>query len=282
MTACMRWKPGRVQSWRRPSDGGFNPASYGVQAIPDDTTAEDFVTRLHYSGSYVNARQRYGLFDLTGPQPILAGVAVLSVPSNKLVLTNVFPKLTAYYESLELGRFVLVDAVPANGESWFLAEVRRLAAATGIRGIVSFSDPVRRTTLAGQEVMPGHWGLIYQASNAVYTGQSTKRWEWLLPDGTVFSARTAQKIRKQEKGHLYAERLLMAHGARPPRAGERPADWLATALDQARARKFVHPGKHRYAFAAGTTRRARQAVTINPRPRPYPKADLGQLDMFGA
>lgn len=128
--------------------------------------------------------------------------------------------------------------------------------------------------------MPGHVGIIYQASNAVCTGQSTARPEWLLPDGTVFSGRTAQKIRKQEKGHEYAERLLVAHGARPPRAGERPADWLAIALDQARARRFQHPGKHRYAFAGGVTREARQAVTIEPRARPYPKDDLGQLDLF--
>ena len=279
MTACMRWQPGRVQSWRRPSDGGFNPAAYGVAPITDPD-AKAFVCGLHYSGTYPAVRQRYGLFDITGPAPVLAGVAVLSVPAGgEPVLTSVFPALAPLTESLELGRFVLVDEVPANGESWFLAEVRRLAAARGIRGIVSFSDPVRRTTTDGQVVMPGHVGVIYQASNMRYTGRSTPRTDWLLPDGTVFSPRAMQKIRKQERGHEYAERQLIAAGARAPRAGERPADWMASALADV-GRRVRHPGKHRYACALGSTRRDRQAVTIDPRPRPYPKADLGQLAMF--
>ena len=32
----------------------------------------------HYSGSYVSALRRYGLYDITGPAPGLVGVAVLS------------------------------------------------------------------------------------------------------------------------------------------------------------------------------------------------------------
>jgi hypothetical protein len=278
----MRWQPGRIQSWRRPEDGGFNPASYGVAAIgkPD---AVDFVTRHHYSRTYVASKLQYGLFDTTGPAPVLVGVAALSSPvGGPPVLTGVFPGLEPLSESLELGRFVLVDEVPANGESWFLAEVRRLAAGTGVRGIVSFSDPVRRTTADGHVVMPGHIGVIYQASGMRYTGPSTPRTEWLLPDGTMFSPRAAQKVRKQERGHEYAERQLVAFGARPRRAGESPASWLATAADDAGVRRIRHPGKHRYACAIGTTRRERSAVVIELRPRPYPKADLGQQAMWEA
>ena len=278
MTACMRWQPGRVQSWRRPADGGFNPARYGVQAITDPA-AKAFVTGLHYSGTYPAATQRYGLFDLTGQAARLLGAAVLSVPASKTVLTAVFPRLEPYSESIELGRFVLRDEVPANGESWFLAEVRRLAARQGIRGIVSFSDPVARTTTAGQVVMPGHVGVIYQASNAVYTGRATARTLVLLPDGQVFSARAAQKIRARDRGHEYAERQLVALGASAPRAGERPGDWLAAALDDVGARRIRHPGNHRYAFTVGA-RADRARVMVAPRPRAYPKASLGQLAMF--
>jgi hypothetical protein len=73
---CQRWQPGGIPSWRRPEDGGFNPARYGVQPISEDT-AKAFVTGLHYSRTYPAARQRYGMFDLTGPAAALAGVAVL-------------------------------------------------------------------------------------------------------------------------------------------------------------------------------------------------------------
>ena len=127
--------------------------------------------------------------------------------------------------------------------------------------------------------MPGHVGVIYQASNAVYTGRGTPRTLILLPDGQVFSARAAQKIRAGERGHEYAERQLVAFGARSPRAGERPASWLAAALDDIGARRIRHPGNHRYAFPCGQ-RAQRAKVSVAPPPRAYPKASLGQVAMF--
>lgn len=269
MTACQRWLPGGVPSWKRPCDGGFDPDRYGVAPLGEDD-ARQFVIAHHYSRSYPAAVLRYGLFDLTTASPALAGVAVLSVPASKRVLTKAFPHLEPYEQSLELGRFVLADPVPANGESWFLARCSRLAAEAGLRGLVMFSDPVPRTRADGMLVMPGHVGVIYQAVNAVYTGRATRRTLTLLPDGTVFSARSAQKIRRQECGHEYAERTLIAWGARPPRTGEKPAAWLAAALGDVHARRLRHPGNHRYLFRLGT-RRERTRTVIALRPRPYPK-----------
>ena len=113
MTACQRWLPGGTPSWKRPCDGGFDHGRYGVAAIGEDDTRQ-FVTAHHYSRSYPAAVLRYGLFDLTAA-PVLAGVAVMSVPASKRVLTNAFPDLEPYRQTLELGRFVLTDPVPANG-----------------------------------------------------------------------------------------------------------------------------------------------------------------------
>ena len=271
MTACQRWNR-RQHSWRRPEDGGFDPARYGVAVIPGDSTAKAFVLEHHYSGSYPAAAHRYGLYDLAGGAPELAGVAVLSVPASRQVLTGVFPGLEPYTESLELGRFVLTDHVAANGESWFLGHVLRLAAAEGVRGVVSFSDPVPRYDEDGRVTMPGHLGVIYQASNATYTGRGTPRTLTLLRDGTVFSDRAKQKIRAQDRGHEYAEAVLIAHGAQPMRAGEDPAAWLAQALADAGARKQRHPGNYRYAFRAGVTRAQRAGVAIALAAQPYPKA----------
>jgi hypothetical protein len=269
MTACQRWSPGRVPSWRRPEDGGFDPARYGVAPV-DETPAKDYVTARHYSGTFVAARLRYGLFDLAGARPRLAGVAVLSVPTSKRVLTRAFPRLEPYAQSLELGRFVLDQDVAANGESWFLGQLFRLAALAGIRGIVSFSDPLPRRTAAGLLVMPGHVGTIYQATNATYTGRATPRTLALLPDGTVLNDRARQKVRKQEAGHEYAEARLIALGARPLAAGQNPAAWLAEALNAAGARKVRHPGNHRYLFLVGETRRDRRSVRVTLPARPYP------------
>jgi hypothetical protein len=271
--ACMRWSPGAVQSWRRPGDGGFDPGRYAVAELPD-ADAKAFVLARHYSGTYPAARLRYGLTDRASG--VLAGVAVLSVPASARVLSRVFPSLEPYAESLELGRLVLADEVPSNGESWFVARAFRLAAAGGIRGVVSFSDPVPRRRADGTLVMPGHVGTVYQALGAEYTGRGTPRTLALLPGGVVFSPRAMQKIRAGERGHEYAERRLVALGAEPMRPGHDPAAWLAAALDDAGARPFRHQGNHRYAFRLGVGRRTRAAVTIALPGRGYPKSpDLG-------
>lgn len=263
MSACtQRWKE-RRHSWRHPDDGGFDRRRYDVATL-DEGRARAFVEQHHYTGSYPAARLRYGLWERTQ----LVGVAVLSVPVQRAVLTTVFPTLEPYQESLELGRFVLLDAVPANGESWFLARVWELAAAEGLRGVVSFSDPVRRASLDGLVVLPGHVGLIYQASNARYLGRATARTLHLLPDGTVLSARALQKVRADERGHAAVERLLVSFGAPARARDQQGSGWLREALAAARVRSLSHPGNHRYAFVLG---RARTRVQVGLRALPYPK-----------
>jgi len=296
----MRWSPGGRQSWRRRRDGGFDGSLYEVREIwPRE--AAPFVTSVHYLHSMPSVRRCYGLFEKASRE--LVGAAVLSTPTSKLTIPKVFPEL-APIEAAELGRFVLLDRVPANGESHFLGQVRHLAARPAVltdpkkkddpkerekkvplRGLVMFSDPVARRLPDGTVVMPGHWGTSYQASGCRYLGPSGKSTEAVFRDGTVFNRRTMQKVRSQEQGHAYAERMLVARGARPMRPGEHPARWLREALDAAQARRFDHPGKFKYAIALGVTRADRAAVLIAGAldHTAYPKRDLGQLelDLFG-
>ncbi|WP_240529881.1 hypothetical protein [Streptomyces mangrovisoli] len=166
---------------------------------------------------------------------------------------------------------MLLDACPGNAESWFLARCFEALLADGVRGIVSFADPVPRRTSSGVLVMPGHVGTIYAASNAVYTGRATARTVKVLPDGTVFD-RTAQKIRRQEQGHEYAVGQLVALGARRPQPGGDPALWLREALTTVGARNVHHRGAHRFVFRLGRTRREREEIELGlPAVRPYPK-----------
>lgn len=260
---CQRWTA-RQHSFRHRRDGGFDADRYAVESV-DHSVARAYVLANHYSGTWPSDRLRYGLFD--GGR--LAGVMILGIPVQAKVLSGVFD-LEPYYESLELSRFVLDDSCPANSESWFLARGFEMAAAAGIRGVVSFADPVPRR-VAGQLLFPGHIGTIYQASNALYTGRSVARTVSLLPTGEVFNDKTKQKIRKQEKGHEAAEQRLIALGARAPSAGERPADWLAEALEAAGAVKLRHRGCHRYAFTLGETRAQRRRVRVLLPSDRYPK-----------
>lgn len=266
----MRWRA-RRQSWRHPADGGFYRRAYSVVPI-SDRAAKTYVLRHHYQGTYVASRFRFGLFEeRTG---VLVGVAVFSVPVQRAVLTNAFPSLVPYAESLELGRFVLHDRVPANGETFFLARCLRLLGPEGIRGVVSFSDPVARRDALGRLVFPGHLGAIYQAGSATYDGRGKARTLLLLPDGRVLNARAISKLRRLERGHRYVEELLRQHGS-PPRRGAEPRAWLPEALQAAGVRQLRHPGCHRYLFRVGGRVQRHFVALPAPLPAPTTLDDLG-------
>ena len=266
---CQRWNE-RQHSWRHRSEGGFDAARYEVLPVTTPV-AKAYVERHHYSASYPADKLRFGLFDREAAA--LVGVAVLSVPSQAKVLTGPFPYLEPYVESLELGRLVLADSVPSNAETWMLRKVFDMAADCGVRGVVSFSDPVARKAQDGSIVMPGHVGIIYQASNAQYTGRGTARSLTLLPDGTVLSPRAMQKIRSGEKGSEYVARQLVGFGA-PEMSGDRTR-WMHAALATIGARTFRHPGNHRFIFKLGRDRREQRQVLCPLPSLAYPKrADL--------
>jgi hypothetical protein len=68
-------------------------ARYDVTKLRE-MAVKDYVTSRHYSGTYPAAAQRYGLLDVAGGgEPRLVGVAVLSIPPQARVLTQVFPGL---------------------------------------------------------------------------------------------------------------------------------------------------------------------------------------------
>lgn len=271
-----RWT-GRTASWLHTSEGGFNPDRYGVVDL-DWNPAAAFVTRHHYSGSFPSAVLRYGMADLW--QDRLVGALVLGNGMGPHVLASPFPHLEGGRQALELSRLVLLDEVPANAESWFVAEALTVAATDhGLRGVVMYSDPNERITPAGI-VMAGHLGIVYQALNCWYVGPSKPRYEDHLPDRTVLPERTASKIRGLERGYRGAVRRLVALGADEPgdltamTEDERGA-WTTAALAQAGAIRKKRDGKHRYLLATGTRTQRRDVyahVGVERCPE-YPKHD---------
>lgn len=254
-----------TQRWRerrssfRPAGETIDTRRYEVAPIESDAIAKRFVVDHHYAGTYPAARVRVGLY--RGGE--LAGVAVFSHPCNDAVLTNVFdaPAL----EAVELGRFVLLDDVEGNGETWFLARCFDELRGRGFRGVVSFSDPIARVADDGRVVHPGHVGTIYQAHNGRYLGRSSVIPLRLLPNGQVLSKRAISKLRAGDRGWRYVAELLERQGATPAPAErvERLA-WLATWLPKI-TRAIRHPGNHRYAWTL--ERRTR----IKLEALPYPK-----------
>lgn len=252
-----RWNGGRASY--RPQGESIRTNEYDVVELFDDRTPKRFVEEHHYSHSYPAARFRFGLFH----RGELAGVAVFSVPCNDRVLTTVFPGNPL--DSVELGRFILVDSVPANGETWFLARSFRLLRQHGLAGVVSFSDPEPRRSVDGRIIFPGHIGTIYQAHNGIYLGRGTPRSLRILPDGCVLSDRALQKIRGREQGWRYAAARLEVFGAETLGEHADPLAWLDVWLPQL-TRCVRHRGNHKYAWALD-----RRMTRFMPRSRPYPK-----------
>ncbi len=268
-----RWRRGRDR-WVHPDGPRFVPERYEIDAI-DEALARPFIETHHYAHSYPAARFAYGLFDRWGGE--LVGVAVYAVPVNVAVLTVPFPALVPYDESIELSRLVLLDAVPFNAESFFVARCHHDLNLAGIRGVVSFSDPLPRHRRDGSVVMPGHVGTVYQALNFTYTGRTRAHSVTLLPDGSVMHGRAQAKIRARHTGHRYAERLLEDLGAAPITDDDDPVVWLRHALATIGAVRVRHPGNHRFCLTLGGRRHAAHLVLARHPSRPTRAAHQPEL-----
>lgn len=264
---CQRWRLGRTTY--RPAGEPIDPSAYTVELILE-ASAKAFVCQHHYSRSFPAARLRVGLFHRSGVhRSALVGVAVFSVPMAQTIIpkyTNLQP-----HTGIELGRFVLLDAVPANAESFFLARAFTLLHTTlsEVQAVLAYADPVPRTLADGTQLSPGHMGIIYQATNASYVGRSKPRTLILSPDRTVLSDRTLSKLRNEERGADGAYRQLRSYGCPPRRAFESGQAYLQRVL--APFTRLRHPGNHAYLWALGGPAARRQIRHGFVPGRPYPK-----------
>lgn len=284
MVADQRWNHRRATFVVPPQT--FNPKAHRVAIIEDDTTARDFVETHHYSGSYPAARARVGLYrrERWRADP-LVGVAVFSVPMNQRTVgcwcrldeQEDSPTL-APEEGILLGRFVLLDEVPFNAETWFLARAfKKLRAELDeVRVVLSYSDPVARTNAQGQRVFPGHIGTIYQAHNADYLGRATPRTLLLDPHGRVISDRLLSKIRGEERGIEHALARLREAGCPRRRALETGRAYVERVLRAGHLRRLKHPGNHLYRWSLDR----RLELWPPPAPRRPRQVDPRQLQLI--
>ncbi len=263
-----------VQRWRerrdsyRPAGEPIDTTRYGVDVVPE-RVARAFVQAHHYSGSFPAARLSVGLFRTRkAAAPDLVGVAVFSVG---IVHDRSIGRWCGLpgAEGVELGRFVLVDDVEANGETWFLRRSfdAMRAELPSVRAVLAYSDPVPREADGGRLVMPGHVGTIYQAHNGRYLGRGRGRALVLAPDGSVVSERALSKIRNDERGQDYAARSLIRLGAPPPLDSEDGRGWVARALREGPFRRLRHPGNHVYAWPLDGRSGRDFAPTASQRPK---------------
>lgn len=253
--------------------GSFIPPSdhahrgdYDVEELPDrSATARAFLSQHHYLGDRVPPIVKgYGLYKFGE----LCGVACFSVPACEAVITNAF-ECSSARDGLELGRFCLLQSCSFNSETIFLSECLRRLKKLGYAGVVAHSDPEARTTSDGRIFHRGHWGQIYAAGSAVYTGRTKARTIYLLPDGSALDSRSLSKMRAG--GARYSADVLVKYGADALQDGEDPYEWLSTWLGRI-TRPLYHRGCHRYLFPLSHKTKIRLAI------KPFPKPVLSPIN----
>jgi hypothetical protein len=173
--------------------GGSIPTSplhifnYNVKKI-ESSIGKEFVKTYHYSHGIHNGPMCYGLFDNEN----LIGVCAFATPCSEAVCASVFG--VEYKRSVtELHRLVLLDEIPKNAESWFISRALKTLKKDrpNYNAVLSFADATQN-----------HLGIIYQATNAIYSGTSGKATFFLDTDGRLRHPRqNGINITKEEAKH---------------------------------------------------------------------------------
>jgi len=205
--------------------------NYKIRQI-DYSTAMAVIVREHYLHRKAPCSVAFGLF--LGDD--LKGVVCYGTPSSAPLRSGIAGPEHACNVA-ELTRLWVCDSVPRNGESYLIG---RTVGKAGKEIVVSFA-----------EIQQGHVGIVYQATNWIYTGLSAKRTNWTIDGMSKHCQTLADKYTASEIRAEFGDRFSLQD----------------------------RPRKHRYVFInAKGRRRAEIFASLRYRPEPYPKApNIGNL-----
>ncbi len=130
----------------------------------ENSLALELVVKNHYLHRRGPCTSAFGLFS---PDDELSGVVTYGVPASVPLVKGVLGPENRQMVG-ELTRLWVDDGAPKFGESFLIGNsVKR----SGFRCLVSFADTAQ-----------GHRGIVYQATNWLYTGLSSKHKDWELID----------------------------------------------------------------------------------------------------
>ena len=198
----------------------IQPVSYKV--------AMDLIVRNHYLHRKAPCSQAFGLFEKDGR---LVGVVVYGTPASRALQKGLCGEEEAD-NVLELTRLWIEDGTPKNTESFLIGNTMSLVE--------------KEILVSYAEVEQGHLGIVYQATNWMYTGLSDKHSMWHI-EGTDGSH--SRHIFDSYGGINNAKKILGDKMVR----GERPR-------------------KHRYVFFNSDKKRKKELLKkLRYSIEPYPK-----------
>ncbi len=192
--------------------------------------AMDIVVANHYLHRRAPCSFAFGLFE--NETNDIAGVIVYGTPSSSTLragLCGVEEKNNV----IELTRLWIKDGTPKNTESFLIGNT---LSRVNKEIIVSFA-----------EIQQGHLGIVYQATNWIYTGLSAKRSNWTIKGVNKHCQTIADKHTSAQLRQIYGEDFKLVD----------------------------RPRKHRYVFFNTKSKKRKKELLskLKYKIQPYPKRD---------
>lgn len=172
---------------------------FGMKIAPiSRRNAMEIVVSSHYLHRKCPASFCFGLFKGLD----ILGVIVYGTPSSSPLRKGICGVEEAG-NVIELTRLWVDDSVPANGESFLIGNTLSLI---DKEIVVSFAD----TSMS-------HLGVVYQATNWIYTGLSAKRTNWTIEGIDLHCQTLADKYTSKEIRAFYGEKFCLKERSRKHR-----------------------------------------------------------------
>lgn len=178
----------------------IKPISYNL--------AMEMVVKNHYLHRKCPCSQAFGLFEPSDTnmdlfnRERLVGVVVYGTPSSSSLRSGICGKDESF-NVIELTRLWIEDGTPKNAESFLIGNTLRLV---NKEIIVSFA-----------EIQQGHLGVVYQATNWLYTGLSAKRTNWTIKGIDKHCQTIADKYTVNEIREKYGDKFSLVDRPRKHR-----------------------------------------------------------------
>ena len=171
---------------------------WAVERI-DNSTAQQIIVQNHYLHRKAPCSAAFGLFDEMGR---LLGVVMYGTPSSAPLRSGICGADEAI-NVIELTRLWIDDDVPKNGESFLIG---RSLKNCGKEIVVSFADTEQN-----------HLGIVYQATNWIYTGLSAKRTDWTVEGEDKHGQTWGDKFTAIEMREKFGDRFSLKPRSRKHR-----------------------------------------------------------------
>jgi len=205
-----------------------SPRQYVIEPITSKM-ANELTVANHYLHRKASTMYAFGLFD--GME--LVGTIIYGKPASPALCVGIAGPEESK-SVIELTRLWIQDGTPKNTESYLIASTLKLL------------PPQHDIIVSYAEIGAGHTGVVYQASNWIYTGLSDRHVEWRL-DGQS----------NQHSRHLFDE-----HGGIEG----------AKRFYGDRLERHERGRKHRYIYFTGNKTRKKELMRkLRYEIKPYPK-----------